>query len=98
MHHRHVGSLDRQQISVWDADELEAALRDLVEAGEVQAGDVTEIIRHVTTVNGTEADRLVKRLTGLAKDAVERCRSWRAPGRSPSNKPSPSPTERTRHE
>ncbi len=63
--------------SVWDADELEAVLRDLVETGQLHAGDVTEVIRHVTSVNGNEANSLVKRLTGLAKDAVERCRSYK---------------------
>jgi hypothetical protein len=62
--------------SEWDADELEGVLRDLVETGELHAGDVTEVIRHITTVAGKEANSLVKRLSGPAKDAVERCRSY----------------------
>ena len=68
--------------SVWDGDELEAVLRDLVETGEVRAGDVTEVIRHETTVSRRDAGRLAKQLTGRARDAVEACRTWRhKPGR-----------------
>jgi hypothetical protein len=68
--------------SVWDGDELETVLRELVEAGTVQAGAVTEVIRHETTVSRSEAGRLAKQLTGRARDAVEACRTWkRRPGR-----------------
>jgi hypothetical protein len=68
--------------SVWDADELEVVLRHLVETGAVQAGAVTEVIRHQTVVSRSEAGRLAKQLTGRARDAVEACRTWqRKPGR-----------------
>ena len=57
-------------------------LRHLVETGQVQAGQVTEVIRHKTTVSRSEAGRLAKQLTGRARDAVEACRTWqRKPGR-----------------
>ena len=68
--------------SDWDADELEGVLRDLLEQGAVQAGEVTEVIRHPTVVSASEAQRLLSRLTGDARTAVERCRSW-----VPSGKP-----------
>jgi hypothetical protein len=68
--------------SEWDGDALEAVLRELVEEGIVQAGSVTEVIRHETTVSRSEAGRLAKQLTGKAREAVEACRTWRRkPGR-----------------
>ncbi len=68
--------------SEWDGEALEVVLRDLVESGVVQAGAVTEVIRHQTTVSRSEAGRLAKQLTGRARDAVEACRTWhRKPGR-----------------
>ena len=63
--------------SVWDWEELEVVLRELVEAGVVQAGDVTEVIYHKTGGRAKEAGDLVKRLAGVAKDNVERCRSYK---------------------
>ena len=69
-------SVEGANKSVWDGDELEPVLRELVETGVVQAGDVTEVIRHETTVSAREAGRLVKQLTGRARDAVEACRTW----------------------
>ena len=62
--------------SEWDWDELETVLRDLVETGAVQAGNVTEVIKHETTGSAREAGRLSKQLTGAAHDAVEACRTW----------------------
>ena len=75
-------SLTGSNKSEWDADELEAVLRDLVAHGVVHAGDVTDVIRHETIVSAREADRLSKQLTGAAHTTVENCRTWvRQPGR-----------------
>jgi hypothetical protein len=62
--------------TVWDGDELEGVLRELVDEGVVNAGELTEVIRHKTEVSRTEANRLVGRLASPARDAVERCRRW----------------------
>lgn len=62
--------------SEWDADELEAALRELLDQGTVQAGELTEVIRHPTIVSLSQAQRLVDRLSGDARATVERCRRW----------------------
>ena len=62
--------------SEWDADDLEATLRELLEQGVVQAGELTEVIRHPTIVSLSQAQRLVERLSGDARIAVERCRRW----------------------
>ena len=70
-------SLQNVNESLWDAEQLETVLRELVETGAVQAGNVTEVIRHETTVSRSEAGRLAKQLTGRARDAVEACRTWR---------------------
>jgi hypothetical protein len=60
----------------WDADELEGTLRELLDRGAVDARDLTEVIRHETIVSGVEANRLMTRLSGDAKRAVERCFRW----------------------
>lgn len=68
--------------SEWDADDLEATLRELLDQGTVQAGELTEVIRHPTVVSLSQAQRLVDRLSGDARAAVERCRRW-VPSGSP---------------
>jgi hypothetical protein len=69
--------------SVWDSDELEGVLRDLVDNGVVTAGELTGIIRRDPVVSRTDANRLAARLSGAARAAVEACRTWRqkSPGR-----------------
>jgi hypothetical protein len=64
----------------WDGDELEDVLRGLLEAGSLQAGELTEVIRHETSVSGSEAQRLLGRLSGEARTAVENCFTWRQKG------------------
>jgi hypothetical protein len=64
----------------WDADALEGVLRELIDDGVVHAAEVTEVIRHETTVSGREALRIAGRLSGPAKAAVERCFVWRKKG------------------
>ena len=39
----------------------------------MQAGELTEVIRHPTIVSLSQAQRLVERLSGDARIAVERC-------------------------
>ena len=66
----------------WDADELEGVLRELLDRGVVHAGELTEVIRHETFVSASEALRLLNRLSGDARTAVERCYRWqKKPGR-----------------
>jgi hypothetical protein len=67
--------------SVWDAEELEGVLGELVDRGAVHASELTRVIRRETTVSRTEANRLLTRLSGSARDAIERCMSWRTSGR-----------------
>jgi hypothetical protein len=64
----------------WDADELEVALRELVDRGAVDARELTDVIRHETVVSGREAQRLLGRLSGDALRAVERCFRWTTKG------------------
>lgn len=63
--------------SVWDADELETVVRDLIDRRIVDAAEVTDLIKHETTVSRTQANRLLDRLSGPAHAAVKRCRTWR---------------------
>ena len=67
--------------SVWDGDELEAALRNLIDGGVLDARECVGVITHDPVVHRTEANRLIGRLTGAARHSVERCRTWRAKGR-----------------
>jgi hypothetical protein len=66
--------------SVWDPDELEVVLRDLIDDGVISAADVTDVIRHETVVSRSSANALLDRLSGRAYDAVKRCRTWRRKG------------------
>jgi hypothetical protein len=61
---------------VWDADELEATLRDLYDRGAIDARDTTEVIRKEPVVQRREAQQLLGRLSGDALRAVERCFRW----------------------
>jgi hypothetical protein len=60
----------------WDGDELEGALRELLDRGAVDARDLTDVIRHETVVSGKEALRLMGRLQGDALRLVEACFEW----------------------
>ncbi len=66
--------------SVWDAEELETTLRALVDDGVLVAGELTGIIRREPQVSRAEANKLLGRLSGQAKAAVERCRTWQRKG------------------
>lgn len=63
--------------SVWDADELERVVRELIDEGVISASEVTDLIRHETIVSRTAAKRLQARLTGHAERAVRACCTWR---------------------
>jgi hypothetical protein len=66
--------------SVWDADELEATLQTLVDDGVARAGELTGIINRDPTVSRTAANELLRRLSGSARTAVDRCRTFRPKG------------------
>jgi hypothetical protein len=73
-------AVDAGNESIWDGDELEGVLRALVDDGVVNAAELTGIIRREPKVSRTDANRLVGRLSGPAKAAVERCRTWQPKG------------------
>jgi hypothetical protein len=64
--------------SVWDVEELEAQMRALEESGVLKAGEWTEVIDRTPTVRAGEATRLINRLDGAPKKALEATRTWRA--------------------
>jgi len=68
---------------VWSPDDLEAAVRDLIDTGVVQAGEITDLIRRETKVNGRVAASLLDRLTGAPRELVASCFAWEQ-SRSPS--------------
>jgi len=61
--------------SVWDGQQLEAVVRDLLDQGVVELRDVVGLIRHDTVVNGNVANSLSRRLIGAPKQAAEDCRT-----------------------
>lgn len=67
--------------SMWDGDELEAALRVLIDDGVLDARECVGVITHDPVVHRTEANKLIGRLSGGARASIERCRSWRPKGR-----------------
>lgn len=62
--------------SVWDGDELEHVVRDLLDAGAITHRDIDGLIKHETKVDGRRANSLSSRLVGPHKAAVENCRTW----------------------
>ena len=67
--------------SVWDPDDTEATLRELVDQGAVEARELGGVIRRETVVSRTEVNKVLGRLSGSARDALEACRVWRDKGR-----------------
>lgn len=65
---------------VWDVDELEGVLGELVEDGVISASTAGDVVTRVPKVNGTNAARLLKRLSGEALAAVRACHTWKAKG------------------
>ena len=63
--------------SVWDRDELEGVMRELVDGGVIQAKDATGIIYRETSGHRAAAKRLASILTGDAKAAVEATCTWK---------------------
>lgn len=66
---------------VWDPDDLEATVSELVGAGVLQAGELTGLIVRETKVNGTKARDLLGQLHGQPLEAVEACFRWEQKGR-----------------
>jgi len=62
--------------SAWDGDELERVLRQLIDEGVVTASEVGGLVEHQIKVDGRGMNRLVSRLVGNARRAVEACRTW----------------------
>jgi hypothetical protein len=61
---------------VWDPDDLEATLGDLVDQGVLQAGEIAGLVSREPKVDGRQAQQLLGRLTGAAKDALAACFRW----------------------
>lgn len=68
--------LEHRNESVWDVDELEQVLRELIDEGVIQARDAVGVIKRETTVSRSAANRLVGTLLGQARQRVEACRHW----------------------
>ena len=66
---------------VWDADDLEAVARELLEQGVVQASEIGGLITRPPKVDGKLAAGLLTRLTGSSRDALARCFRWETKGR-----------------
>lgn len=66
---------------VWDGEELEAALRELVDGGVMQAGELTGILDRTPRVDGKQAARLLGLLHGQPLATVEACFRWEQKGR-----------------
>lgn len=65
---------------VWDADDLELTLRELVDENVLRAGEITGLIRTTRSVDGTAARDLLAQLDGDAKARVEACFRWERKG------------------
>lgn len=63
--------------SEWDAELLEIEIASLVAQGVLKAAEVTEVIDRTPTVRAGEAAKLVNRLSGDPKRALESARTWK---------------------
>jgi hypothetical protein len=61
---------------VWDPDDTEAVVRDLVGQHVIEAADVTELIKRDVKVDGRVAQTLLGRLSGEPRLELERCYKW----------------------
>ena len=67
---------------VWDADDLEAAARELLDAGVVGGAEVAGLLTpQPDKVDGKRALRLLDRVPAEARRALERCFEWQRKGR-----------------
>lgn len=67
--------------SVWDADELEGVIADLMSRGVLHRQTTAEIFKHPPVeLSRTAANRLLERTTGDTHDQIAACRTWRAKG------------------
>lgn len=66
---------------VWDPEDLEECLRELVDQGTLNAGELTGLITHETKVDGKLAQKLLGSLDGQARGLLERCYRWENKGR-----------------
>ena len=74
-------SLDSGRARAWDADDLEATVRDLLDRGVLDATWTAGLIKRETKVDGRAAQRLLGMLSGPPKAAVEACFKWESKGR-----------------
>ena len=63
--------------SVWDVEEFETVLTELAAQGVIKPGETTEVIKRETTVRSGEANKLIRRLSGEPKAALEATRTLR---------------------
>jgi hypothetical protein len=65
------------QKSEWDVEILEAGIASLVDQGVLKSGEVTEVVDRTPTVRAGEATKLINRLSGEPKRALEAARTWK---------------------
>lgn len=66
---------------VWDPEDLEECLRELVDDGVLHAGELTGLITHVPKVDGKQAQKLLGMVNGRARGLLERCFRWETKGK-----------------
>jgi hypothetical protein len=77
----HELKVEQSEGRVWDPEDLEDCLRELVDAGTLTAGELTGLITHETKVNGKQAQKLLGSLDGQPRGLLERCYRWEKKGR-----------------
>jgi hypothetical protein len=73
--------VDSGRTRVWDPEDLEDCLRELVDQGTLTAGELTGLITHSVQVDGKRAQKLLGSLDGQARGLLERCYRWETKGR-----------------
>lgn len=74
--------IDRGYTRVWDAEELELVLVDLVAAGLVASKDMAGVITREPKTDGRKMQTLLNRVDGDALVELRRCFKWEQRGRA----------------
>jgi hypothetical protein len=74
-------ALEQGREAVWEGEQAEEILRELVDEGVLRAGELTDVISHETVIHRSAMNRVLARLTDQYRHKLETARYWQSRGR-----------------
>jgi hypothetical protein len=74
-------ALEQGREAVWEGEQAEEILRELVDEGVLRAGELTDVISHETVIHRSAMNRVLARLTDTYRGKLEAARYWQSRGR-----------------